>query len=115
MEEILKLLKQYRANSELVLSLIQKNQNIVSEACDDANSLLIHHACRNINFIDLSVVIYLLNICSNSIKHANNFGYLPIHKAVQADGTPNMDSIRHLIELYPQGMFRVNLYANKFN
>lgn len=68
-------------------------------------STLLHVACKNTKILSHpKVILSVLNAYPLAISSPNEFGFLPLHKAVSVASAEHIPSLKILIDHYPQSL-----------
>lgn len=96
--------------NEDVISELIKHHPVRVSACNSSGSNALHVACTVINTLDTGIMLFLIEANKDCLKVKNNFGLLPVHKAVVAAANDNaIKHLRMLLEYYPAGLNEPNI------
>lgn len=103
-------LKQADPNEDIVRAFMS-NHPVLATIPNDSGSLAAHIICGSINTVTIEVIRLIYKAFPNGFATPNQFGLLPLHKAVSAPGatSSSFESIKAVTDFYPEALREGNL------
>lgn len=97
--------------SEDVVKAFMSHHPSLAAVPNESGSLAAHIICNSINTVPVDIIRYIYDAYPQGFATPNQFGLLPIHKAVSAPGatSSSFDSIKVVTDFYPEGLRIGNL------